>query len=75
MQIKAEKTGKELAKSMIDYANGDIESSKLLQIEYELKRKYDEVHEYLEKLMDIYNLEYDWNNKVDGFYELIHKEK
>src|SRR5699024_6294482 len=26
MQIKAEKTGKELANSMIDYANGDIES-------------------------------------------------
>jgi len=76
MQIKAEKNGKELLESIIDYYNGDLSDSEHRQKENEAKRKYEELIDYLEELMDTYNLEYDKEKgKVDGYYELKRREE
>jgi|SRR5699024_5377833 len=76
MQIKAEKHGRDLMQNGIDYFKGDASKSKYIQKDNELKRKYDEVNEYLEKLMDIYNLEYDRKkDSIEGYYELKRKEE
>lgn len=76
MQIKAEEHGRDLMKSGIDYFKGDLSKSEYIQKDNELKRKYDEVNDYLEKLMENYNLEYDkTKNSIEGYYELKRKEE
>lgn|SRR5699024_477564 len=75
-QIKVEKTERDYLESIIDYVNGDISVSKHREMENQLKEVIHEVNDYLEKLMEKYNLEYDkTKERTGGFYEIKRKEE
>lgn len=75
MKVEAEKFAKAALEKLIDYYNGEISEYEVKEEQYELNKKYDEVNDYLEKLMEKYNLEYNSDKgSVDGFYELKRAE-
>ncbi len=75
MKVETEMFGRSVLDKLIDHYQGNISESEFKEEQYELNKKYDEVNEYLEKLMDKYNLEYDYEKgSIDGYYELKHAE-
>lgn len=75
MQIEAEEFARTLMKNGINYFKGEITESEYREDVNELKRKYDEVNDYLENLMDKYNVEYDYEkDSINGYYEIKRAE-
>lgn len=70
-KIEAEELGRDLFNILIAHYRGEISKDELREKENESRNKYDEVNDYLEKLMEKYNLEYDYEKgSIEGYYEI-----
>src|SRR5699024_2018880 len=75
LQIEAEEFARNFLEKGIDYYKGDITDTEYLNDESKLKEKYDAALDYQDELIEKYDLKYDKEKgKVDGFYELKHRE-
>src|SRR5699024_3898602 len=74
MQIEVERLAREMLEAGIDYYKGDISESELEEMEGELSSKKDDVVDYINQLMEEYDLEFNKDEKnVEGLYEMIRK--
>lgn len=71
LQIEAEEFARTVMDSGIDYYKGDITEEAYKKKENELEKRYVEVSDYIDRLMEKYSVEFDADqDSVNGFHEL-----